>query len=106
MAEEVKIGRPRNPRTAQEVWEKEVFETVVMAKKVREFAEGELEKLIEEAKTIGGIKNRMDILKMAVELNGQLTKNAKAVMSELQKEPPKDEEAAMDVEKFLEGLKR
>jgi len=77
-----------------------------MAKQVREFAESELAKLMKEAETAGGIRNRIEILKTLVDLNGQLTKNAKAVMSELQKEPPKDEDAGVDVEKFLEGLKR
>ena len=95
-------GRPVNPDTAKDIWDREIVALVKLSRKTRIFAEEQLDELQAEAKTVtGGIKVRLEIARTAVQLVDTLGKITKVMMEQLDKDP-KDSEEKFDLGKLLE----
>lgn len=93
-------GRPKKARNANEIWEKEVVEMVELAQRTRKFASDQLAGLVKDAEGITQIKQRLEVVKVIVPLVGELTKSAKVMLTEMQKEPA-DTEKGFDLAAFI-----
>src|SRR3989442_13275704 len=101
------VGRPPKPTDPHEIMAKEVVAIVELSRTTRKFLLDQVNKLQLEAEGVTNIKQRMDIIRTAADLLGELTKTARAVITEVQKPAAQREaEEVFDVDSFVEDLKR
>lgn len=87
-------GRKPKPENAKEIWDKEIIQLVKLSRRTREFAEEQLDALREEAKiSAGGLKQRLEIARTAVQLVDSLNKTSKLMMEQVDKDPKQEEES-------------